>query len=792
MAWSAASCVKEENQPNIDQTPSANLVEISITAGTEVEESKAAFDSENYPAIIWTGNDEISILGASTGNSKFTTSSTGTTATFTGLADLSDEVLYAVYPYDAEVAIPTTDKDKGTNKDAELIKVTIPSVQTVTANSFDPKAFVAVAKSTDKNFTFRGIGAFMKFRLDKPENVKSVTITALNNQTIAGTAGVKFDANNGSPSHGLSGTWISGSSTNSVKLIETPISDQFEKNTDYFIVIRANACPNGIRIQIEYDNGEVITRSTASKIFPNGARNHIADLGILDQMPNECLDFSYAGYKHGEEEPSYSGYTRYNVADFKVNNRTDREAFIATLDAALGTNNKKDEIDNSGNWWITYNHKESAKVEIYFPEGEWILHDEKDDVTKDGKTYSKSIVIRAGDFIIKGAGRDKTKLIMNAPMQPKDASDMYSSPDMIQLKHNSGLSDITNVQGTVKVKGTYSVDVESTDNLTVGQWVCLYVKNADDDFIRAEIAPHQPTSTWAIWKNGVEIIDYHQIKSIEGNTITFYEPLMHEVDSKRGWKIRKYNYYQNIGVEDLTFVGNAVDNFEHHKDWNHDGGYKPLSMNRVVNSWIRRVDFISTSEACSIINSANVSAYDINMSGNRGHSSIRSQASSRVLIAETKDETSNGAGNWHGVGVSKQSIGTVLLNNTWGNESCFESHANQPRATLIDCCTGGWMRGHMGGNANEAPHHLADLTIWNFTATAGEAGEFLWWDSNTTDWRFLKPLIYGFQSNGINITFPEDEVVIDKNHGIPMEPESLYKSQLQLRGYTPTWLKYTK
>ena len=179
------------------------------------------------------------------------------------------------------------------------------------------------------------------------------------------------------------------------------------------------------------------------------------------------------------------------------------------------------------------------------------------------------------------------------------------------------------------------------------------------------------------------------------------------------------------------------------------------------------------------------------MSGNRGHAAIRSQASSRVLIAHTKDETSNGLGNWHGVGVSKHSIGTVLLRNIWGNDSCFESHANQPRATLIDCCEGGWMRGHMGGNAEEAPHHLADLTIWNFTATSGDGGEFEWWDQNVTNWRFLKPYIYGFQS-GFDITFPAEEVMIDKMHGTQIGPESLYESQLQNRGFNATWLKYTK
>ena len=95
----------------------------------------------------------------------------------------------------------------------------------------------------------------------------------------------------------------------------------------------------------------------------------------------------------------------------------------------------------------------------------------------------------------------------------------------------------------------------------------------------------------------------------------------------------------------------------------------------------------------------------INVGGNRGHASIRSQASSRIFIGKVT-ENSNGytlrkgegestlleyktnVGQYHACGVSKQSMGAVIWNVRWGDDSCFESHATQPRATLIDCCTG--------------------------------------------------------------------------------------------------------
>ena len=776
ISMAALSCVPEDvpenGQEGGDDAIVSSLVEISVTA--EI--------SSDFAAGLWTAKDEISILGEKSGNRKFTAKSSGNPADFTGVADPSDQIMYAVYPYDSAVTVAKgTEKQKG----AELMKVSIPAVQYAAKGSCDPKALTAIAKSADSEFKFQVIGNFIKFRLDNASDVKSVTISGNGGTILAGAAGAGFDKE-GKIIPELSGTFSESSET--IKLVEAEDGDRFENDTDYYVVTRARSCPEGITIHIEYDNGEVLTRTTTGNLFISEGLNQIASLGILNPADAQYLDFSYAGYMHGETSPSYNGYTIYNVADYKTDGRTDREAFLAALDAAFGTAGKKDELDEqNGNWWITYNHAPSAKVEIYFPEGDWVLHSSDDDETRNGKTYSKSIVIRAGDFVIKGAGREKTRIIMDAPMQPRDENLLYSSPEMIQIKHNSGLSGGIAVCGNLAAKGTFSVEVESAGNLAEGDWVCLYIKNNEEEFVNKEVAPYTPESNWLIKTNGVEVYDYHQIKSINGNIVTFHEPLMHEVDPKWGWEIKTYNHYQNVGIEDLTFVGKAETDFKHHQDWNHDGGYKPLSMNRLVNSWIRRVDFVSTSEACTILNSANVSAYDIRMSGDRGHAAIRSQASSRVLIAGTVDKTSDGAGNWHAVGVSKHSIGTVLLRNIWGNDSCFESHANQPRATLIDCCEGGWMTGHMGGNANEAPHHLADLTIWNFKATSGNAGEFLWWNEARTDWRFLKPLIYGFQSEGI--TFPAEQVIIDMQHGMQTEPESLYENQLRFRlGVLPEWI----
>ena len=787
------SCTNEIENTNIPQND-PNLVEITLKACAESDNSKADIDIEDYPAIRWNKGDRISVIGANSGSNRvLTAEETGLKSVLKGFVQKNDDRFYAVYPYDETISL-SEDSDQAT-----LLNVTIPTQQYAKAGSFDPQAFKAFAEFglEDENITFKTACALLKFRLYNAAKVKSVRIDAHQtheNVILSGTTSMKIDAN-GVPTIGNEGIWTKGAAY--VELIEAEGGHQFSPTTDYYIVINADLCQGGITATVTYDNGESFSKSTYKQIFPeSSARNCIMNLGILnsngnefDEVLNEVVDFSYAGYMHGEVAPpdvNTLGYTVYDVTRYGAipnDGKSDRNAFLETLNIALGTPT----IDNNG--WITYPHKPQANAIIYFPAGEYILHTSADDDKANSR--SQSIIIRAGNFVIKGAGRDKTTLVMQDPMLPKNISELYSSPDMIQLKHNSGMNTLTTVSGSTAAKGSFSVSVSNTSELTAGDWVCLYIKNDSEKFVKEELEPYTVPTEWDIAQsgNGIKVYDFHQIKTINGNQLTFHEPLMHEVNPNDDWLLNNYPHYENVGVEDLTFKGNAAADFTHHLDWNHDGGYKPLSMNRLTNSWIRRVNFVSVSEACTILNSANVSAYDIVMSGNRGHSAVRAQVSSRTLIAATKDITSDNAGNYHGVGVSKECMGTVLWRNTWGNDSCFESHANQPRATLIDCCKGGWIKGRMGGSYNEAPHHLADLTIWNFYATAG-SGNFTWWDAYS--WNFLPPVIVGFRSR-YEITFPEDQVRYDLMHGDIPHIESLYEQQLINRmGYVPAWLNELK
>ena len=237
--------------------------------------------------------------------------------------------------------------------------------------------------------------------------------------------------------------------------------------------------------------------------------------------------------------------------------------------------------------------------------------------------------------------------------------------------------------------------------------------------------------------------------------------------------------------------------------WQYDGAYKPLLLQRVVNSWVRNVHFESVSEALTFAESANSSAYDIRISGKRGHSAVRSQGSSRVFIGKVRDESAGNdvygkscQGQFHGCGVSKPSVGTVLWNVTWGNDACFESHATQPRATLIDNCSGGLVYYRAGGDENEVPNHLGDLTLWNLnvTGTDSHASNFAWWSDSDTWWKIFPPIVVG--THGMNVKFSgkeQQQVTYEESTGMKVSPESLYEAQLRERlGYVPGWLNALK
>ena len=312
-AMAAVSCAKEITPEN-NETPEANpnLVEITLTAtGESDEETKAVFS--DYPKIAWEGNEEISLLGTNTGNQKLTANGYGHQTTFTGYADVTDEAYYAVYPYDANVSLTA---------DGKLSNVTVPAIQTATAGSFDPKAYIAVAKSTDKeSLYFKAVGAFVKFKLEDAENVKSVTMVSNSGANMACSATIVMNENGG-VSHGS--PYVDGTASSSVKMV-----GDFQTDKAYFMVVRPQPYEGGITIYIEYKDGTVLSRTGASDLFESGkARNYIRNLNVLQKKDFKPVTDLYALYNMGYD---------ITLAGKVINKATYGEATLITENTNLTT-----------------------------------------------------------------------------------------------------------------------------------------------------------------------------------------------------------------------------------------------------------------------------------------------------------------------------------------------------------------------------------------------------------------------------------------------------------------------
>jgi hypothetical protein len=254
------------------------------------------------------------------------------------------------------------------------------------------------------------------------------------------------------------------------------------------------------------------------------------------------------------------------------------------------------------------------------------------------------------------------------------------------------------------------------------------------------------------------------------------EPIHANVVADKGWTVRKMDMLEEIGVEDIAFVGNWHGEFVHHKDAIHDGGWSCLELAQCANIWIRDCRFTDLNRAVTVNRSAAVTIQDIVLNGTPGHNAISLQWTCHALVRCVKDS----AQHWHASGVSKTSSGNVFLQSEYSADTCYESHASQPRWTLMDNISGGWKYGRWGGALSNQPNHLEGLVFWNYRNTGkGEEGKFHFMRPDSEYGRIIMPYVIGFHGNPQE--WVEGEVKVLESYGQPVYPESLYEAQLKLR-----------
>lgn len=459
-------------------------------------------------------------------------------------------------------------------------------------------------------------------------------------------------------------------------------------------------------------------------------------------------DFSYAGYHYFERRVPDATHPVFDVTEYGAiadDDLSDQSAIASAIAAAV----------------------ENGSGIVFFPPGEFLVNTDAD---KNEAGEFTPINIHDSNIVLRGSGsRQGGTIIRQVNHMPPLDDNLYSSPYMF---HFSPRRRSSRVLATITEGGsreTFWLEVADSSRLEVGRRVTVAMKStaAVNEFL----APRLPEPLGErLLTDGIEIVEEHAIAEVQGNRIRLSEPLRANVNPEYEWKVRSHPHLEEIGVEDISFHGSFLEEFVHHKNAIHDGGWSLLKLNRCVNCWVRRTSFVNASRALDITSSAAVSVYHVTVAGNAAHYAVKSQGSYGVWVALSEDL----AGQQHGVGMSHGATGTVFWRVAMHPGQSIDIHKTVPSyANLYDQVSNGRLYGSSG--AGIPPHHLRHLVFWNFNH-GGDDTYYDFWEGYL---RFLHPIVVGFHGNPA--TFNVGNLEVLESNGTAMEPASLFEEQLKMR-----------
>ena len=183
MLMAMASCSSSDDEV-AEIKEEGKLVPMTFIATQESNAgTRAVLNNSNK--VDWQTTDAISIFDGQ-GNRQFTLTGDVVECKFSGKASIIATKFIAVYPYTSGATL---------NADGSVNGITLPAIQTATKDSFDPKAALMMAYTTDKTkLDFKNAVSLVKVTTEF--DCKKIELSA--NVDIAGTGTLKY--NNDAPS----------------------------------------------------------------------------------------------------------------------------------------------------------------------------------------------------------------------------------------------------------------------------------------------------------------------------------------------------------------------------------------------------------------------------------------------------------------------------------------------------------------------------------------------------------------------------------------------------------------
>ncbi|MCG8310799.1 MAG: hypothetical protein MI975_25650, partial [Cytophagales bacterium] len=370
-------------------------------------------------------------------------------------------------------------------------------------------------------------------------------------------------------------------------------------------------------------------------ILLNTGKLHAQDAQIWQKYTGSITDpniptlpnYGYAGYKLGQEAiPETHPHLVFDVTDYGAvpnDANSDQAAIQAAIDAA--------EANGGG--------------VVFFPPGEFLVNTDPNPST--------SILIESSNIILKGSGSTPGGTIVNMKnrMQPPPGGGGLQPMFRFEMPWSASATSLVTQDAD---RGDMFVTVEAA-SLLQGRKYCRMDMPAslaaNDQFLEGR----SPQSSWTkVHDNGVSAIEYHEIESIDlaNNRVYFKDPLVDDVKVAHGWGVRSIALMEGSGFEDIHFKANFFDNYVHlqHVGW----GF--MKMERTAHSWVRRVRISNVTGVMAVRNSYALSIIQLLVDGNRGHTTVGTVVSTRILTGLTWDNTNKGT--YHGSGFATGANGS--------------------------------------------------------------------------------------------------------------------------------------
>jgi len=297
-----------------------------------------------------------------------------------------------------------------------------------------------------------------------------------------------------------------------------------------------------------------------------------AQVQSLNSRPPPYLpDFSYAGYRWGEEPLPDPAGTVIRVTEFGAvpnDGNDDTDAIQRALGEAHGT---------------------SGPVTVQFPSGRLIVRE--------------VLLLERSNLVLRGAGKNETELYFPRPLTELETPREYEDPldrDFSPFSWRGGVVWTRNPQADEQRRlgqlvagrrGHHTVKTQAPVNLEEGEVVQIKWANREG---KSSSLLHHVYCTSAVefgrnlYEGQAPVVATQEvtIEEVQGEIVRIKEPLLHDLRPRWGATMYTIDHLKEVGIEGMRIAfPENVEYAGHHQE----AGYNGLYLTDLKHSWVRDV-----------------------------------------------------------------------------------------------------------------------------------------------------------------------------------------------------------